>query len=92
MSKFYGAGYQPPKRKVQPAVTNVPPKAPSAAPKLVLRFVLKSGAALELIEDSVEEVVGGWADQMCRAIAGVRPDGSKVLIPVSGIDYVEDAT
>lgn len=89
MSRFYGPG-----KSGQPKLGTTPkppPIAPSAAPLLVLRFVLKSGAALELKEDSIDEVVGGWADKMCHAVVGIKVDGTKVLVPVASIDYMEEA-
>ena len=79
MSRFY-----PPKKKG--------PTGPSSVPEdcLMVRFVLKSGAALELTEDSIDEVIGTWADRACKAICGCKQDGTKVVIPLDSVDYMED--
>lgn len=95
MSRFYGPGKSGSKPQKPEGPPNVKvglnflggEKSPQTC--MVIRFVLKSGAALELKEDTIEEVVGGWADRMCSSIAGYKVDGTKVLIPIASVDYAE---
>lgn len=79
MSKYY-----PPKKKG--------PTGPSSTPQpgLIIRFVLKTGAALELTEETIDDVVGTWADRICKCICGCKTDGVKAVIPVDSIDYMEE--
>lgn len=96
MSRFYGpgkskvnAGYQPRESKITKRPDTVlVPSSPEAC--TFIRFVLKSGAALELSEKSLDEVVGTWADRMCKTVCGCKPDGTKCVIPVDSIDYMEE--
>lgn len=75
-----------------PVTTPTLPIQPSACDLVgYIRFVLKSGAALELGADSVEEVTGTWADKSCHAVTGIKEDGTKAAIPVENIDYMEQA-
>lgn len=77
MGKFYG---------------HKPQQTESGSPACtVIRFVLKSGAALELKEDTIHEVIGGWADRVCNSLAGCKVDGTRCLIPVGEISYMEEA-
>lgn len=98
------AGYQPREtvRKDQKAAPKKPVGPPNvkvglnllgqemAASQTLIRFVLKSGSALELTEDSIDEVIGTWADRMCKTICGCKPDGTKVIIPVESVEYMEE--
>lgn len=75
------------------ASTSSPPLTPSAC-ELVryIRFVLISGAALELDASTLEEVTETWADKCCKAVCGLKADGVKVAIPVERVDYLEEIT
>lgn len=55
-----------------------------------IRFVLISGAALELDMDTIEEVTETWADKCCKAVCGMKADGVRVAIPVERVDYMEE--
>ena len=78
--------------ETSPATTPTLPSIPSASDlESYVRFVLKTGAALEFKQNSVEEVTGTWADSLCRAVCGTKEDGVKVAIPVDNIDYMEGA-
>jgi hypothetical protein len=55
----------------------------------LVRFVLRSGAALELETASIEEVVETWADKCCKAVTGRKRDGTMVAFEVDRIDYME---
>ena len=96
MSRFYGPGKQPIKPGYQPregSATNRPDSAlvpSSLAPCTFIRFVLKTGDAFELSESSLEDVVGIWADRICKTVCGCREDGSKVVIPTDNIAYMEE--
>jgi hypothetical protein len=73
-----------------PATMPTPPTAPpKCAAGNYIRFVLVSGHALELDEQSLSEVVGTWADKCCRAICGSKFDTTRVAIPVENILYME---
>lgn len=56
-----------------------------------IRFILKSGAALELRSDTIEEVVETWADKACKAVCGCKVNGKRAAVPVDNIDYMEEA-
>ena len=76
--------------KPSPAVTSEPH---SLCPRCeVVRFVLISGAALELTADSIEEVVETWADKCCKAVTGCKVDGTQVAFLMDRIDYMEGVT
>jgi hypothetical protein len=99
MSRFYGpgapkinAGYQPREGSATKRPVKRPDSVlivPSPTPDIFIRFVLKSGAALELKESSLDEVVGTWADRICKTVCGIKADGTKTVIPVDSVDYME---
>lgn len=55
-----------------------------------VRFVLNSGAAIELSQETLEEVAGSWADRCSNAVCGQKADTARVAIPVANIAYVEE--
>lgn len=93
MSRFYGPGKQPIKPGYQPREGSAQRmvKPPPATPAIIfIRFVLKSGAMVELNESTLDEVVDSWADRMFKAICGTKADGTKALVPVDSVDYMEE--
>lgn len=54
----------------------------------VVQFVMKSGAALELDSDTVDEVVDVVAGRVHRAIYGVTVDGRRVAFDYDNVDYM----
>lgn len=95
MSRFYaqksnkakGSSRSTEKVTPSPASTSTPPTVPRNCE--LVRFVLISGAALELKTESIEEVVETWADKCCKAVVGCKRDGTLVAIGVDRIDYME---
>lgn len=93
MTRFYGPGKQKPGYQPRKGgVVNAPPEVkPQSGPSSrVVRFVLKSGAALELIEDSIDDIRGVWADRLCNGFCGEKEDGSKAFVPAGNVDYMEE--
>ena len=100
MSRFYGGGaLKKPQKPEGPPNAKVglnflggemsPRGEPSDS---VIRFVMKSGASIELRKDSVEEVVGTIADKYCKAICGLKGDGAKVFFENDRVDWIEEVT
>lgn len=67
------------------------PSQPSASDLVrYVRFVLHSGHALELREDSLEEISEAWANKPCHAVAGCQINGTRTAIPVDNVAYIEE--
>lgn len=62
------------------------PMIPSACD--VVRFVLKSGAALDLTTESIDEVTESIAGKHCHAVCGCTVDGKKAAIEWNNVDYL----
>ena len=82
-----------PHSKATLSVASTPtlPIQPSASDLVrYVRFVLHSGHALELREDSIEEISEAWANKPCHAVAGCQTSGVRAVIPVENVAYLEE--
>jgi len=55
-----------------------------------VRFVLKSGAHLDLDLESVEEVTEAIAGVQCMCICANLIAGSKVIVPWQNVDFLTE--
>jgi hypothetical protein len=58
----------------------------------LVRFVLKSGVALEMQASSLSEIEDVWAGMMIRAVCGKKADNTRVAFPMDNLDYMEEIT
>ncbi len=96
MSKYY-----PPAHKAK-TVSESPPsmssKEASSVPTShvqekfqscdLVRFVLRSGASLELTYESIEDVVESVAGRVCNAVCGCTVEGKHVSVEWDRVDYI----
>lgn len=92
MTRFYGPGKKPGYQPKRGGLAQVAPeaKAKSGPSNRVVHFVLKSGAALELKESTIDDMRGVWADRLCNGIVGEKEDGTKAFVPAANVDYMEE--
>ena len=57
----------------------------------LVRFVLRSGASLELTSSSIEEVVESVAGRVCHAVCGCNLEGKRISFDWQNIDYIMES-